>query len=293
MRASRCLPVLVLIATLAGCDATIEPTPGTDRVYTLYGQLDADADTQAVRVIPIAETLDSIDPDAIDAAVTSRHEQTGETRVWRDSLVQYPDGTQGHVFFAPFSVDYEDTYRLDVDRSDGAQATVTVTVPPLSTLDSLRRDVRTGGLADYVVGVQGVPRLSGIVARYTLVGDVTPVQTVRHTDLVARVDGGWEVAIPFVSDLQRIVARSETGLVGLIAFEVGVYVSNEAWNADDAGGQFDPEVLVEPGTFSNVENGFGFFGAGYRLWRTLLPTSTDRSRAGLCMLNEAQNGCAM
>ena len=282
--------VLLTLVVLYGCDEAIAPTAGTDRDFALYGQFDAGADTQAVRVVAIAETIDTLDPDTIAARVTSTHLQSGEQRVWEDSLVRYADGTQGHVFFSPFRVDYEETYRLSVAPPDGEPATVTVTVPPLTTLDSLRRE-SVGGIR-YVVGVGDVPRLTGVRATYTFVGDVPAVQSVRHTNLAERTATGWEVAIPFVEDVQELIATSPSGRVGLVDFEVSVYVSNEEWNVDAAGGAFDPEVLVQPGTLSNVENGFGFFGAGYRLRLPLEPLAQDKLRAGLCLLNEERTGCA-
>ncbi|MEM1041334.1 MAG: hypothetical protein AAGI91_01780 [Bacteroidota bacterium] len=290
------MPVLhrlfLLLATvaLAACDETIAPTVGTERPFTLLGHLDPTADTQAVRVIAVAETIDALGPETIDAAVTSTHLASGETRAWRDSLVQYDNGTQGHVFFAPFRADHEAAYRLDVTRSDGATTAAAVTVPPLTALDSLPRAIVDASPA-YVVGVQAAPRLSGIEARYTFIGDVPRFQVVRHTSLAERVPGGWRVAIPFVSDVRRLIATSASGQVGLLAFEVSVFVSDETWNVDDAGGVFDPEVLVEPGTFSNVENGFGFFGAGYRLSRSFVPTSQDQLSAGLCLLDETRAAC--
>lgn len=287
----RLCAVFMVLAVLAGCDEGIEPTSGAEFPFALFGQFDADADTQAVRVVAIAGTIDALDPDSIDARVTSTHQQSGAVRVWSDSLVRYGDGTRGHVFFAPFEVDYDGTYSLRAERSDGEAATVTVTVPPLTTLDSLRREGAVGPV-HYVIGVEDAPRLTGVRATYTFVGDLPTVQVVRHTDLVERTDTGWEVAIPFEDDVREILSRSQAGDVGLLAFEVSVYVSNEEWNVDAAGGAFDPEVLVQPGTLSNVENGFGFFGAGYRLRLPLRPFTQDMLRAGLCILNEERTGCA-
>ena len=48
--------------------------------------------------------------------------------------------------------------------------------------------------------------------------------------------------------------------------------ANAEW--DPPGGVFDADVLVQPGTLSNVENGFGFVGAGYRLSSTWIPLDT-------------------
>jgi hypothetical protein len=291
MPSLRFLVLLLVLAALAGCDEGIEPTSGAEFPFALFGQFDADADTQAVRVVAIAETIETLDPDSIDARVTSTHEQSGESRVWSDSLVRYADGTRGHVFFAPFEVDYDGTYSLRAERSDGEAATVTVTVPPLTMLDSLRREGAVGPVR-YVVGVEDAPRLTGVRATYTFVGDLPSVQVVRHTDLAERTDTGWEVAIPFEEDVRDILSRSQAGDVGLLAFEGSVYVSNEEWNVDAAGGAFDPEGLVQPGALSDGENGFGFYGAGYRLRRQIQPFTQDLLRAGLCILNEEQTGCA-
>ena len=43
-------------------------------------------------------------------------------------------------------------------------------------------------------------------------------------------------------------------------------LGNEEWVPPD--GEFNAANLIQPGTFSNVENGFGFVGAGYRLQRS-------------------------
>ncbi len=49
--------------------------------------------------------------------------------------------------------------------------------------------------------------------------------------------------------------------------------------------------LVEPETLSNVEDGFGFYGAGYRIGRRIVPTQQDQTNAGLCLLDETGTGC--
>lgn len=285
------LAVALCSAQLTGCDASIEGTLETNSIYTLFGQLDVDADTQAVRVIAISATLDSVDPEDIDAEVTLQNLQTGEERTWADSLVSYGDGTRGHVFYAPLQVSFDEQYRLEVRRSDGALSSVSVTVPPETTLDSLGRE-STPDEVFYVVSTLDAPRLTGVEARYTLIGgEASGLHIIRHSDRVERIFGGWKVPIPFVSDVRRLLFRSVPGTVVLVEFEVRVYVSNEDWHVEDAGGVFDSEVLVEPGVLSNVENGFGFFGAGYRLVLPMQPQSQDLLRAGLCLLNEAGNGC--
>jgi hypothetical protein len=81
-------------------------------------------------------------------------------------------------------------------------------------------------------------------------------------------EAGWGVQVDYSSDLAQIVRIYVEAFgslfnitFGLLDLELRVMVISEDWSPP--GGVFDPDLLVEPGTFSNVENGFGFVGAGY------------------------------
>jgi hypothetical protein len=50
---------------------------------------------------------------------------------------------------------------------------------------------------------------------------------------------------------------------------LNVLIGDAAW--DPPGGVFDPDILSFPSAMSNVENGFGFVGSGYRLSQSLFP----------------------
>ena len=53
-------------------------------------------------------------------------------------------------------------------------------------------------------------------------------------------------------------------------------VASEDWRPPN--GVFDPELLVEPGTLSNVTNGFGFIGSAYEVRVTWEPTFDEIAR---------------
>ena len=63
-----------------------------------------------------------------------------------------------------------------------------------------------------------------------------------------------------------------------------VHVGDENWISPI--GVFDPDFLVEPGTFSNVDNGFGYFGSGYVETIALRPPVALIRRAGFYVLGE-------
>lgn len=90
-------------------------------------------------------------------------------------------------------------------------------------------------------------------------------------------DGGWALRLN-ISDDQAAVRQDIERTVSLGQLESGssarvhsmgvrFRVLDENW--DPPNGVFDPEALAQPGTFSNVSNGNGFFGsigAYQQLW---------------------------
>ena len=81
---------------------------------------------------------------------------------------------------------------------------------------------------------------------------------------------GWTMPINFSDDFREIRRRVSTRGnadpiygIQLKAIEVSMVAANAAWQAPE--NQFNSEVLIQPGTMTNVERGFGFVGAGYRL----------------------------
>ena len=92
-------------------------------------------------------------------------------------------------------------------------------------------------------------------------------------------DGGWESIVRLTGD--RLLVSEALGVsedAGLVLMGMGarLTMSDETWRPPD--GVFDREVLVQPGTFSNIEGGFGFLGAvnQYTTEWTLSPEITER-----------------
>ncbi|WP_412060669.1 hypothetical protein [Rubrivirga sp. IMCC45206] len=266
MRLHRLGLLLVLVA-VGGCEDSVDPTVGLDVPFSLYGQLDPTADHQAIRVAPIALSLDA-PQDTIDATVTSTDLGTGATTAWRDSLVTFADGSRGHVFVADFTPRPGSTVRVDARRSDGAASSVTVEVPPLAR-PTVDEPIFLGNAVGYPVRIATVPNvlngqfiatvaghpddLPGVVRRILIPVQAQPEET---------APGVWEIDVPVVTALRRYLEQHglfRTGL-GIVTVEYNVFVTGPGWTPPST----DPDVLVEPGTFSNVESGLGYVGGGYR-----------------------------
>ena len=120
---------VALAAAAAGCGGAFDPRAEADVYFTLWGYLDASADTQWVRVSPVRET---VDPAAgpLDADVVLERVATGEGTALRDSVFIYENGLAAHNYWTTAPVEPGETYRLRVRRSDGAETGATVRVPP-------------------------------------------------------------------------------------------------------------------------------------------------------------------
>ena len=281
---ARYLLVAGLLALLfSACEEDVVAVLGTDLPFSMYGVLTPQADTQWVRVFPIEGRLEPAPPGLLDARFTSTDLQTGERRVWNDSLIQEQNKQYAHVFWSPFLTPFDRAYRLEVERSDGAASRVEVVVPLLTELVMPERTEQAPALLPVFVRGEA-PNVIRVEVTYryrfkTPLGNDDGEATVSYEGKARRIEDGWVIELTPLSDLrsiQRLIEQSisvdpEIGLK-LTRITLRLIVANAAW--DPPGATFDPDVLVQPGTLSNVENGFGFVGAGYRLFGTWVPLDT-------------------
>lgn len=121
--------LLLLYFVIAGCDETFLPLEENDQYhFTIYGFLDASADTQWVRVMPVRENLYP-GRDPIDAIVTLEHVESGSSVVMNDSLFGYFHDRYAWNFWTTWELHPEQTYRLTAERSDGKSSYAEVSLP--------------------------------------------------------------------------------------------------------------------------------------------------------------------
>ena len=292
--------LLSAVAT-SGCEESVNPIIGSDLPYTIWGFMNAGADTQQVRVFSINDRLRPDTVASIDAAVYSVDLTTGERREWTYRAVRFDSVSVGHIFWSPFRAIHTHRYRLDVERSDGATSSVVVQVPPPVALDvsvpenGTRIDVRFLGDIPNLVGVHvtyhamNIPPANVWPAETRVHPPVDHSVTIIYDELLVPDADGWQVTVDMQRDyeiLQRAFLLScliteEGGSapdIWLNAMEVTAVAADSSWNPP--GGVFDPDVLAHPGTFSNVSNGYGFFGAGHGLRYRWTPTLSARRTAG-------------
>jgi hypothetical protein len=281
------------VLLLGGCETTVDPSIGSDQAFSLYGVLQPEADTQWVRVYPIEDALTPTPPTPLDATLTSTALETGQSQTWRDSVVQESSGDYAHVYWFPFQVEHGRTYRLAATGPHGT-AQVDVDVPAPADLVVQPPQINYTGVILPVLVNNTVPHLLGVEVEYFFqydfaasAGSEPPLLRVTESydGTQRRTDAGWIIPITLTVDFLTLRQRLDNadlwnprhGLV-MVNMTLRLTVANEEW--DPPNGTFDADVLVQPGTMSNVENGFGFVGSGYRLDNTWTPEIETLVAAG-------------
>ena len=271
---------LLFILTAVGCADSVDPTYDADKPYTLYGVLDPTASRQALRVVPFEPDLNPRDPGPLGAEIASTDLQTGETVLWRDSLVTFGGDRFGYVYLADFRPVYRHTYRIEARRPDGAVSRAEVKVPPF--VEPLAQPAETH-IGSVVLSAlwPAAPRLNEAQAVFVLAdADCnTLTETVPTSRPAEPFEFGWEAPTNFLEDAQQVLANlAPNNNVALLDLRLRAVVSSEDWVP--VGGTYDPEVLVDPNALTNVEDGFGFVGAGYVMEVSVIPEPDVIRRAG-------------
>ena len=264
----------IAASLLSGCDTTeVDPFFSSDRYFSIYGAFDMDFSVQYLRVIPIDTLVGAID-DSLDATVTTTDLTTGQKWVWRDSVLTFRDDSIGHVFSAPFRVQQGRTYRTEVVRSDGATTWAETTIPAHPRAEMGERSVLTSENTAFPLGSQKVfwrglteePHRVDVFYRFrqTHVEPFIDFKVEYDTESsLEDTSEGWEITVNYSADrgylYDNFVQNNPWRLAGVL---MRVLVVSDDWAPP--GGVWDLEVLAQPGTFSNVHNGFGFVGSSGR-----------------------------
>lgn len=260
---------------LAGCDDDfIDPFENEDHYFSVYGFLDPAATEHAVRVVPVTRLTESFtslsDPAAtLDARVTSTDLQSGETQRWQHKIKRLTDGSLGHVFYGKFQVRPGRTYRLTVERADGKTTTAETTVPFTSQIQTFERGevvIASDSSVTQEVFLPGIVSPAEITVVYFtwnngLNGGQNEHNLIPYGRVGERVEGGWRFTIRLTEDTPKVKSMIKVQGQHLVLDNMAVQVTYLDDNWDPPGGIFDPQVLAQPHTLSNVSNGYGFWGS--------------------------------
>ena len=284
-RATWMWPAILAWLGLQACDAPFEPFEKTGRM-SVFGALDATADTQWIRVTPIRQTV-LMSPDQIAMTVTLERMGTGRTVALRDSIVRFETGTPStpeaewftHNFWTTEPIESGATYVVTVTGADRSTASMTVAIPEdftvivgYSPTPGIRPTLRTEG-AEHLGVVLGhlyfapdcVVR-TGIREYYLSLPSVVPPPVSPAV---------YELLAPPTSTRDE-----EFYPCPVVHREIFVAASGSPW---PKGLQNATSALGVPYAPSNVGNGIGFV-AGVRTRSFQREPCNLEPRTGPCLL---------
>ena len=252
------------LAAVAACEVPLDPIADSDLVYTFSGYLDASADTQVVRVEPVAPTA-LADPGLIDADVTLTDLASGATVALDPSVTTFPTGP-AHLFRTDAPIALGGRYRLAARRSDGAESSTEIEIPAPGSYSIV---VRPGPkVCPTAVTIAGAERVVDVQARYVIEqGGRRVERRFSHADTFAVLDdGSLRASVYFGVDALEM-GIDPISMEGLISAELVVAISTDAW-PDPLGITLEEALQMETGA---VENGLGFVGGAVTETRGYVP----------------------
>ncbi|WP_412060544.1 hypothetical protein [Rubrivirga sp. IMCC45206] len=255
---------LGLLAALAACEVPFDPIVPSDLVFSFSGYLDASADTQVVRVEPVARTAEG-EPGRIDAEVTLTDLDSGARVVLAQDVRTFPTGP-AHLFRTAAPIVPGGRYRLVARRSDGAESATDVEVPED---DAYSIAVETGReTCPTSVVITGAERVVDVQARYRIFQDGQIVERrYSHAGTFERLDDGSLRAKIYYADDAAAMGLDPLSLADVISSDLVVAVSTSAW-PDPVG--LSLEDILQIGSVG-VDNGLGFVGGAITERRPFVP----------------------
>lgn len=257
------------LLTLSACNESFQPYVENDVYYfSIYGYLDASADTQWVRVAPARQQLDTPPEIQEGIRVTLEHLESGRSAVMNDSLMSAEGDFNFINFWTTMDIGHSQTYRLRAERPDGAASWVTVTTPvelptPMGVFGggigieptySLYVDDSVEHLAD--VQTRWYVRIRAPGYEQKRLFSFSHRNDVEHIGLYG---GVYTVEIRPEREEEQIMKLTTLpaeGEIEIVHTQIYVASGGPEWNEEIS--SMDDLFYALPGSFSNVENGLGY-----------------------------------
>jgi hypothetical protein len=251
---------LVLITNLViSCDQTFEPFQDNDRYsFSIFGYLDASADTQWVRIMPVRDSY-FLSSETLDVTVTLEHVGSGgEIVVMNDSLFYYGQGAYAWNFWTTMNVEPEQTYLLKAEDPDGNISSVHVSLPEDFPDPYIEVDLEDQEEILVVTGVQNLADVHSNHELYHHFSDLTTVFSFNHhqDSLSLTTQQGVHTVLLNPSEAREYLETYiEQNPYTLQQREVFVASAGPEWHFFP---DLSEEIISLPDGISNVENGVGY-----------------------------------
>lgn len=251
-----------LLLVMGACDPQVDRFEENDLHYSLFGYLDASADTQFVRVEPLRDGLQTRVPRTLGAEVTLTNLATDRSISLQDSLFRYQENATAHNFYTTVEIEPNTPYRLRVRGPGEAESWAQTTVPdsfpapyqvvPLEAFDPECTDQGPRGASVVRLVIPGIGRLVAVKSLFTT--RYGGVSDFNHLSDTTYVQGGQlRARINLAEDYCEIPPR----LREVSKIQIVVAAGDPNW-PDFLALDWEAEVL--PSAATNVNGGVGYVG---------------------------------
>lgn len=241
------------------CENEFDPLQENDRyVFSMYGAFDIHADTNWVRVMPIAETLIPRDPESNGTTVTMIHQRTGEETQLQPKLLRFSGNVYVWNYWTTKELEPQEEYMIRAEAPGGNQSFAIITIP--SELD-IPDVTYSGGNEEGEIRGTSEDTLVTMDFRYFIqvirdrvVEPEVEVIISNLDDINLKTNGDYCAQIDNAEKLEEILLANRGDMI-VNRRELVVISSSEDW-PDIA--DLSEEEIVLPDAVSNVVNGTGF-----------------------------------
>lgn len=257
------LSVILFIGSflfLISCNQTFEPLAENNQFhFSIYGYLDASADTQWVRIGTARESLDDT-PNPSGITVSLENLQTGEAVEMQDSLFT----TENFLnYWATMDIENKQTYRIQVEGTGGKSSHVTVTTPEkLPTPLVLVNTYPPYGYSVYIDDI--VESIADIQSKWYVIlnPETDPIRktfTFSYRNEMEHVEvynGAFTAFAPLEKEEDHIESNLRNTEYRIVHRQFFIAAGGPEW--DEEIGSIDDLEYFLNSTASNVVNGLGY-----------------------------------
>jgi hypothetical protein len=245
----------------------LEPLGESDDIsFSMYGYLDASADTQWVRITPLRDQLE-LSSEIPDIDVTIENMETGQTVVMTDSLFKSGNDLAFLNFWSAERIDHNQAYRIRAEGMDGETSEVTVVTPEELSTPIVRRETSYGGPTTYSVMVDEDVNLADVQTKYyvrihSINFESKKVFSFAYRNIAEKIEaygGVYNILIypdDEIEEIKRRVLLPVDGEIEVVHRQIYVASSGTEWNKEIE--TMDELTYALPEGLNNIENGVGY-----------------------------------
>lgn len=245
---------------IQSCEQPFEPLVENDRYhFTIHGVLDASADTQWVRVMPVRDSIFT-SPKPLGADVSITRLSTGEKITLEDSLFELRQGYYAWNYWTDEDILPDEDYLFAAVNQEGDSSTVHIQVPP----EFPPPIVIYGGNSPigqiFIEGIENIAVVDIIFYFHVFSnGTSSPLikQGYSQLDDIRESADGTQVVYAYPGEGKRRIGEQYRGGDMTVVHEkqeLLIVSGGPGW--PDTEGLSEPERFL-PGAISNVRNGLG------------------------------------